>query len=174
MVIWIVRLEKVEQHILHVRFREGKPIVQAPLPEEPIRLQLTKHPSISTVSLFQLASAYHATSFIPCLQTFFRQLAPPANSPRRRTVMKAIETIASQTIIVPAYHRIRLVISPAQDIEGIADHTDAIHVRPATCDKKGRVTRPERFDTALVDEEGEAGNTTLNGQSITRLKRYVC
>lgn len=161
MVHWMVRVEKIETHVLHVQFREG---IVPPPEKAPTRLQLTKNPSAPSVTLSALASSYHAPTFLTCLKTFLERYAPTQPAHRRQSVLNRIRDLQTASLAVPAFHRVRIILSPTQDVDGIADRTDAVHVRPARKNKQGEITRSKRFDTILVDGHGDAGDTTLDSQ----------
>lgn len=79
-------------------------------------------------------------------------------------ISTAISNLSTRVLTFPVYHRIRILNYPTQDVEGIDDRKDAVHVSPARYNKKGDVlVAEERFDTILVDEDGSAEETGMEG-----------
>lgn len=160
MVIWL------ERHSIYVEWLTSLSTHPTPAPPPaPVRnqLQLTKQPTANAVSAEILASAYHAFNFRTTLATFLNRLAPPTSSPHSATFITVLDALGTLSINVPVWHRIQILNSKStQDIKGISDRTDAIHVEPARKNKAGAML-DERFDTALIDEKRVAKDTGIEG-----------
>lgn len=170
MVIWMTRMERIDQHIMHVRWREAQAASHPPK-AAPIgaRLQLTKNPSVHNVSLASLSSSYHAPAFASCLQSYLQQrFAPHRSSPLYPKFAATLSSLATIHTSFPVWHRLRIINASTQHVDGIADRRDAIHASPARKSKLPNVALYERFDTALIDEKGEAEDTGIQGMFVLR------
>lgn len=163
MVIWLTRLEKIEQHIIHIRWRLGLDLM--PSLEPAIHLRLTKHPSEKAVTVTSLATKYHAPGFTSSLQSYLQQFTPPRASPNYATFHTTINNLGNLHLTFPVWHRIRITNHSIQDVEGISDRRDAIHAAPQRKNAKTKAVLGERFDTALIDENGTAEVAGITGMS---------
>lgn len=160
MVIWLTRIEKIEQHIIHVRWRLG---LKVSTPEPTLHLRLTKNPS-SNATIATLKTLYHASSFTSSLRSYLQRFAPAPTSPSYNTFITTLDNLDNLHLSFPVWHRIRITNSSIQDAEGIADRADAVHVAPNRKNPKTKAVLPERFDTALIDEKGAADVAGLTGK----------
>lgn len=158
---WLVRLEKIEQHVLHVQWPEGK--TPKANEDSPPRLLLTKHPSAKAVPITTLTTMYHAPAFTTALQSYLTTLIPSLSIERHEGAHAHIDTINSHLCVIPVWHRLRITNAPVQDVEGISDHSDTAHARPAHPARKGSMAVGERFDTVLVDKKGSAEPAGIDG-----------
>lgn len=172
MVIWLTRVEKVEQHAVHVRWREAKK-TPTKAPEPPLRLQLTKIPSVPAAPLSILQTDYHATTFAVALQAHLKSLAPHVSSSHYSIFTALVNALETQRIALPVWHRIRIVNPAIQEIEGIADYTDSVTAAPAR-KTKFKTLMPERFDTVLVDRKGDAEESGIGGTRMVSGAMGTC
>ncbi|KAI0033638.1 hypothetical protein K488DRAFT_47333 [Vararia minispora EC-137] len=157
MTTWLERREKVADHAAFIRWRtSGHPPLTSLVPTSParMRIKMTKFPS-ATASLDQLSDEYGAVDFGDALADYVIQYNYPGMS--RQTRVRKANELRIPVTKVPVFHIIKFWNHDAhQDEEGVEER-DAIHVRPATEDKRGRVV-PGRFDTGLVDMGDSSGN----------------
>lgn len=164
MIIWLTRVEKVERHIMHVLWREG--LDKPPTTVKPtLHLRLTKHPSARAVTIPSLATIYHAPAFLSSLRTFLHRFTPARLSPTYPSFTTTLDNLGAFCSTLPVWHRIRVVNQSIQDVEGVADRTDAVHAAPKR-QNRSKTQLPERFDTALIDEKGTADIAGLSGKII--------
>lgn len=160
MVIWLTRIEKINQHIIHVNWRLG---LEVSTPEPTLHLRLTKNPS-SIATIATLKTSYHALSFTSSLCSYLRRFAPPPTSPSYNTFTTTLDHLDNLRISFPVWHRIRITNCSIQDAEGISDRADAVHAVPNRQNPKTKAVLSERFDTALIDEKGAADVAGLSGK----------
>lgn len=164
MTTWLTCMEKMDHHSAHIAWLLAKPSTTRPIDKPLNRLQLTKCPSSKAVTITTLAEQYHAPRFLHHLQHYLRTFIPPSPSPVRNQVSQAIDALSTRPLTFPVFHQIRILNHPTQDVDGIADRKDAIHVSPAHFDKKiGAIIRDERFDTLLVEEKDTVEDTGIQG-----------
>ena len=161
MIIWLSRVEKIERHVMHVRWREG---LDKPATTEPtLHLRLTKNPSAKAVTIPSLATAYHAHAFTSSLRTFLQRFTPHQSSASHIPFITALNNLDSLRFTLPVWHRIRIVNHSIQDVEGVTDRTDTVHAAPER-KNRAKVQLAERFDTGLIDENGTADAAGLSGK----------
>lgn len=167
MIIWLTRLEKIERHIIHVQWREG---LDKPAPTEPtLHLQLTKNPSAKAVTIQSLSTSYHAPAFTSSLQSFLQRFMPHQSSPSYTSFTTIINNLDTLRVTFPVWHRIRIVNHSIQDVEGVTDRTDAVQAVPERKNRKTKDMLPERFDTVLIDEKGNADVAGISGECFGAL-----
>lgn len=164
MVRWLSRVEKIELHVVHVQWAEGIKPAQPPAPP---RLYLTKTPSVKGVTLTTLATSYHAPTFPVALRAFLEQFAPSPGSRTHALFISILDAIPNLRLRFPVWHRIRISNASIQDVNGIADRSDAIVAVPSRKKRKSDERIGQRFDTAVVDEKGEAGIAGIKGMYLT-------
>ncbi|KAG8919803.1 hypothetical protein FRC02_001369 [Tulasnella sp. 418] len=194
MVIWMERQEKIESFAQLVKWREeelkeeSERASQEPESDNnrrrkmptPVqvsdgisrRIQLAKLPSDPFVPVIKLIQDYGATHFTCSLEAYLRQ---QHNSLRGGAHAAYIPTRVPHTLpatSVPVWHRIKLAHENVQGMECIQDTQDAIHVYLARSkqDYGGSQTLHERFDTVLVNEQGQAEVTGAKGLRVAQVR----
>lgn len=152
MTTWLERREKVLAHSAFVEWREAGHGHLAPSePRAPLHMhvKMTKYSSASA-SFDELNNNFGARDFEDALADFVvlhnNPLLPAAT---RRNIANELRI---PTRKVPVYYVIKFWNHNASTIQhdDARDERDAVHVRPARQDHRGR-TVPGRFDTVLVD-----------------------
>ena len=155
MTAWLERLEKVQQHVLFVAWRqkaqqEGGQNAERIGPPKPVprAVQMSRHPSLKAVSFNDLANKYWVFAFQDALADFIAQINHPEAS------VTALRALAEDILLpfrsVPVFHKIKFVSTRDSDI------IDTVHVRPEQRDTRGRLI-PARFDTVFVCGSQQGG-----------------
>lgn len=173
MTVWLERQEKIARHQSYIDWHYlGCPSSQ-PKNWTPPGLdlnrycQMTKRPSVNSVDIGHIETAYGATHFRAALARYIISTNNPTYSSQQ------IENHGGDVHLpmcsVSVWHRIKFI---QQDhITGVYNTVDSIHVQPSRLDTKGH-TIPGRFDTALVRLDGATlGPTGVNG--ILQLFLYI-
>ena len=123
---------------------------------------MTKHPSISRVTLADITRWYHARFFVEALSRYVAHL----QNPGLRGVQ--LEDLACSVVLpfytLPTFHKIKChsVDGSGYEVEGRT--VDALHCHPEWRDVHGKVV-PGHFDAALVNVgDGPGGNVGVQGE----------
>ena len=130
------------------------------------RIKIAQTPSVKALKFEQAADAYGAVHLQDALMRFVVQYNNPDLSPaeiRRRAALVYLPFNA-----FPAFHRLKFILEDAQDLGIMEDTHDTAHARPERRDKRGRLV-PGRFDTVLVNENGDGRAIGVDGMSPTPL-----
>lgn len=154
MTLWLERKEKVLQLDACIRWRLAGQQTSPSQPPQPVyhsHIQMTRHPSVNSVSFDDLVSDYGAIDFRQALTVFIAN----HNSPdlTRAQLQQAAFEILLPFQRVPIFHKIRFWNEDPQGRLDASDTIDVAHIRPKRKGKKGWI--PARFDTVLVDLDAE-------------------
>lgn len=154
MTLWLERKEKVLQHELFIQWRlsgQQPPPAQPPEPVYHSHIQMTRHPSVNSVSFEDIVSDYGAVDFRQSLAVFIADYNNP------NLTRPQLQNAAFQIILpfrrVPVFHKIRFWNEDPQGRSEASDTFDVAHVRPRKKGTNGWI--PARFDTVLVDLSAE-------------------
>jgi hypothetical protein len=167
MTAWLDRRERILRHDRFLRRRLQADTARALVPQPPPplvyprELKMTKHPTVSGVSIASLQEDYGAHFFSAALARFVVHVQHP-------TFTKAQVEAASLDLHipfskVPVFHRIKFVsrdpysLDPSKDIV-----VDSIHSEPLREGKYGKPV-PGRFDTAVINYNG-GGDAGVTGE----------
>ncbi|KZT19695.1 hypothetical protein NEOLEDRAFT_1077336 [Neolentinus lepideus HHB14362 ss-1] len=162
MMAWLERREKVLRHTNYVAWCLAK--TTAPLPQssqstsepmaaraEPPRtgLIMTRWPTLKAVPIHVIRSDYGARFFADAFTRFVVKYNNPQLTSAQ--VEDATGDVFLPFQVLPVYHKIKYGLDDVSRVDGASmTLRDAVHVRPATTDKRGRPI-PARFDTVLVN-----------------------
>jgi hypothetical protein len=158
---WLERREKIVRHESYIKWRLNDltiPPVRSFQPRLvfPRELQMAKHPSAKGVSIDMLIDIYGATFFRDALARYTAITTNPNAS--RSEINRFTEAFHLPITKFPVFYKIKF--TSARRFESETRTVDAVHVRPARRDTKGRLIGA-RFDTAIVnDGTGEAVGMT--------------
>ena len=156
---WLERREKLQQQSAFIDWQRAQggdfqsPSQKAIGPPHDcvLTLKMTQKPSKERVLFDVLARDYGALDFQDALADFIAQLNHPGASGI------ALRHLAHDTHIpffgVPVYHNLKFT-------KGIKI-VDVVFVRPEQKDSRGRIV-PARFDTVLVNSQGNKGKSEFN------------
>ena len=115
---------------------------------------MTRHPTINSVHLTTLTSAYEAKFFRDALARFVVHQNNPTFTDAQIERHSASVHIPMQK--VPVFHKVKFWVSDPHGLAALGTETrDVIHVRPGRKNKYGD-DLPARFDTVLVREQANA------------------
>jgi hypothetical protein len=169
MTTWLVRREKVQQHLLMINRKQRSvdhPNMVRTHTASPIgpprsgarHLKIAINPSARAVSFSDIIWKYGAVDFQDALADFITQI----NHPDLTGI--ALRNLANDTLIpfhsVSVFHKIKFVSAASSDSDRF-DVVDTIHVRAEQHDSHGR-TIPARFDTVLVRGK-DSGPNRMHG-----------
>ncbi|EIW63618.1 uncharacterized protein TRAVEDRAFT_114206 [Trametes versicolor FP-101664 SS1] len=163
MTVWLERKEKVDRHEKYILWRlsnaAATPSPMSVVCEVPLRIVMTRHPSVKAVTFENLISQYGATFFRDALARFVVIRNQPTLTPAQ--VELASGSVYFNFRAVPVYHKIKFAI---EDILGLgtsrASIEDVAHVRPA---RKGKydIDVAARHDTVLVRAPNDDGRDVI-------------
>ncbi|KAI0048603.1 hypothetical protein FA95DRAFT_1490591 [Auriscalpium vulgare] len=154
---WLVRRERIWQHERYISWRHG---------DGRERIHIARLPSSKSVSFTQLGTAHGAPDFETALAQYIVRERNPGLSERQ--VVNVAEGIKLPFRTVATYHKIKISNPDAQEAEDLPDARDAVHVRPAHLDTRGRSVSG-RFDTVLVNT-GEGQDTRVLGYRVAQVR----
>ncbi|KAG2002211.1 hypothetical protein CC2G_004422 [Coprinopsis cinerea AmutBmut pab1-1] len=170
MTTWLERKEKILRHDQFVKWRlSGSPnppdIEWSPPGLELDRqLQVSKHPSRSSVPIENLVQQYGATHFVLALQRYVAALNYPDFTSARleREVWNAWLPFTR----LPVWHKVRF--RRTDPYTNTTTTADAVHARPASSDRRRRPI-PARFDPAYINT-GDGEVTGMDGYRVGRVR----
>ncbi|KAI0039510.1 hypothetical protein FA95DRAFT_1504079 [Auriscalpium vulgare] len=162
---WLIRREQIWQHERYISWRRAEAAHEQE-GDTRERIHVPRFPSVKSVSFTQLGAAYGAVDFETALAQYIVHVRNPGLSDRQ--AFNVAEGLKLPFRTVATYHKIKLSIPDAQDDEGLPDVRDAVHVRPAHFDSRGRHVAG-RFDTVLVDT-GEGQDTRVLGYRVAQVR----
>ncbi|KZT20962.1 hypothetical protein NEOLEDRAFT_1074287 [Neolentinus lepideus HHB14362 ss-1] len=149
---WLARREKVLRHEKYVNWRlAGCPAPQSVQLGSSVsrpHLRMTCHPTLKAVPVSTLKTDYGALFFEAAFARFVVQYHDPKLSPGQ--VERSAENVYLPFQRLPVFHKIKFWIEDPFNRDIGAETSDAVHVRPARQDSRGRDV-PARFDTVLVN-----------------------
>ncbi|KAK7023555.1 hypothetical protein VNI00_016675 [Paramarasmius palmivorus] len=168
MTVWLERKEKVVHHERYIHRRLTGSIIPSTFALTTLRhppilvphreLHMAKYPSVSAVLFQRLVSDYGAKDFEYTLGEYVAQAQAPHQHFSAAALRMATHRILQFVPFwkVAVYHRIKFTENDPYSItKGPEYIVDAVHAEPNRKDKYGQVV-PGRFDTVLVNTQGEA------------------
>ncbi|KZT19755.1 hypothetical protein NEOLEDRAFT_1077268, partial [Neolentinus lepideus HHB14362 ss-1] len=169
MTAWLERREKVFQHAKYISWHlAGSPIpsLDEPSPRTDIsHVRMAQHPTLKAVPLAILRTDYGARFFVDALARFVAQYNHPGFTPAQVEDAAGDVFLPFQTL--PVFHKIKFSNEDLLRIGGPVETSDAVHVRPAKSDSRGRPI-PARFDTVLVNL-GSGKEFGLSGYRVAQV-----
>lgn len=123
-------------------------------------IKVARYPSVKALTFEKAANAYGALQLQEALAQFVVQYNDPHLT--QAEVRRKAASIYLRFQAFPAFHRLKFILEDAQDLGVMEDTRDTAHARPQRRDKRGRIV-PGRFDTVLVNEQGDGGDIGVNG-----------
>jgi len=148
MTTWLEHHEKLQQHAVHIKWRQQQHLTTSVPPQRPIGapqpgtyyLKMTWNPTLWRVSFDSIANNYGAIDFQDLLGDFLAHLRQPHLSGW------ALHDCGENTLITfhhtPVFHKIKFM-------DGDGAVIDSIHIQPEQLDSHRRII-PAHFDTVLV------------------------
>ncbi|KAI0629564.1 hypothetical protein C8Q77DRAFT_1065168 [Trametes polyzona] len=161
MTTWLERREKVMRHDAYVKWR-----LRQTSSARWTSIRLTKWPSVRALSFEAAAERYGARYLRDALARFVVQYRDPTLSSVE--IEQASLDVDFRFRKFPVFHKLKFLLTDAQDLGVMEDFQDVAHARPQRIDKHGRLV-PGRFDTVLLND-GTGGLTGPQGYHIAQLR----
>ncbi|EPQ54137.1 hypothetical protein GLOTRDRAFT_44196 [Gloeophyllum trabeum ATCC 11539] len=171
MTIWLECREKVSHHTQYVAWRLADSPLPAQAPKVPIRtntthIRMARHPTLKAVPLMRMRKDYGARFFVDAFARFVAQYNHPSFTPTQVEDAAGDVFLPFQTL--PVFHMIKFTNEDLLRVGSAVETLDAVHVRPAKSDPRGRPV-PARFDTVLVNL-GSGKELGLTGYRVAQVR----
>ncbi|KAI0039433.1 hypothetical protein FA95DRAFT_1504177 [Auriscalpium vulgare] len=168
---WLIRREQIWQHERYIAWRRieaARAAAAAAAADDNTRerIHIARLPSAKSVPFTQLGTSHGAVDFETALAHYIVRERNPGLSERQAA--NVAEGLKLPFRSVATYHKIKISNPDAQDGEDLPEVRDAVHVRPAHPDSRGRAV-PGRFDTVLVNT-GEGQDTRVLGYRVAQVR----
>ncbi|KAI0026936.1 hypothetical protein K488DRAFT_63772 [Vararia minispora EC-137] len=170
---WLLRKEQIHAHAAYIAWRlsgcpEAMDIPPPPSPHQPKLLrQIARYPNEKSVSFAQASERFGAEDFGRILKEYIVRTNHPTFTPAEVATHLRAWILPFRTVAV--YYRLKFWHPDALGHDHSPDALDSIHARPMYFDTQGRRVNG-RFDTALINEDGEGGSSGVAGYRIGQIR----
>ncbi|KAI0027825.1 hypothetical protein K488DRAFT_60342 [Vararia minispora EC-137] len=170
---WLLQREQIHAHAAYIAWRlQGCPEamdIPPPLPPRQLKLRcrIACYPNEKSVSFARAAERFSAGDFERILKEYIIHASHP------EFTSAEISALVSSWVLpfcsVSVFYHLKFWHPDALGHDRAPEILDSIHARPVYTDTQGRAVGG-RFDTALINEDGEGGQSGVTGYRIGQIR----